>query len=130
MIVRESINFERGQDPKISMDIGNKWTRIKPGDTIECIREVMVEWKDAGEFLVFKDYVPGAYLGDRDYYFIPGNAGVIKNIVDLQEAGLRIAIIAVEKKEDAVGIRHSSPLHSTVKGTAPIEIWAKYFKVL
>lgn len=32
-LVRESISFERGHDPKYSMDLGIKtWDKIKPGD--------------------------------------------------------------------------------------------------
>ncbi len=133
MIVREHLDFERGQDPKISMDIGNKWTHIKVGDIIECTKEVIVERRDSGEFLTFKDYISGAYLGDRDYYFSPGNMGLIKTIVDLQEAGLRITIIPAETIEELEGInlnKPSSSLFYTTKGTAPISIWAKYFKVL
>ena len=131
--LQESINFERGQDPKQSMDIGNKWTRLKVGDIIECIKEVIVEGRDSGEFLIFKDYIPGSgqYLGDRDYYFIPGNLGLVKTIVDLQEHGLRITIIPGETLKELEGIDlNKSYLLSTTKGTAPIETWAKYFKVL
>jgi hypothetical protein len=131
--LEESVNFERGIEPKVSMDIGNKWTRIKPGDIIECIKEVIVEGRGSGEFLTFRDYIPGAYLGGSDYYFIPGNFGVIKNVVDLQEVGLRINLLPYETREEAerVDIKKSTiALYSATKGTAPIDVWAKYFKVL
>jgi hypothetical protein len=128
--LQESVNFERGIEPKVSMDIGNKWTRIQIGDIIECTKEVIVEGKNNQEYLTFRDYAPGAYLGDNDYYFIPGNVGVVRNVVDLQEVGLRITIIPAETKEEAEGIKPTSILYSTTKGTAPIETWAKYFKVL
>jgi len=130
MIVRESLDFERGQDPKVSMDIGNKWTRLKVGDLIECIKEVIVDEENHQEYLTFREYTPGAYLGDSQYYFIPGNIGVVKNIADLQEEGLRITIIPAETREEAKGITPNSRIFSTTKGTAPIETWAKYFKVL
>jgi DNA-directed RNA polymerase subunit H (RpoH/RPB5) len=130
--VQETQNFERGQDPKISMDIGNKWTRIKVGDMIECIRRTVVEEKSNQDFLTFKDYINGQYLGDSDYSFDPGNIGVIKTIVDLQEVGLRITIIPFETKKEAISININkfSSLYSPVKGTAPIDTWSKYFKVL
>jgi len=128
--LEESLNFERGQDPKVSMDIGNKWARIKVGDIIECIKEVIVEGGGSQEFLTFKEYVQDAYLGDSDYYFIPGNAGVVKNVVNLPDVGLRISIIPVQDKEEAKGINPLSPLFSPTKGTAPIDTWAKFFRVV
>jgi hypothetical protein len=130
--------FIRGIDPKVSMDIGNKWTRVQPGDIIECIRTTIIEEKSNQDFLTFKDYIHGQYMGDRDYYFEPGNVAVIKQIVDLEEkAGFRITIIPfTSEKEARESIKKtdveslSKVLYSTVKGTAPISIWGKYFKVL
>ena len=136
--LEESVNFERGTDPKVSMDIGNKWTRVRPGNFIECIRTIIVEDKFNQDFLTFKDYIYGQYMGDRDYYFEPGNVAAIKQIVDFKEkAGLRITIIPFTsekearesiKKTDAESL--SKVLYSTVKGTASISVWGKYFKVL
>lgn len=137
--LEESVHFERGVEPKVSMDIGNKWTRIKPGDVIKCIRKTVVEEKNNLDFLTFKDYVDGQYLGDRDYYFDPDNVAVIKYVVDLGEnAGLRITIIPFSSEKEARDIKIDSQsleylsktLYATVKGTAPIDTWAKYFKVL
>jgi hypothetical protein len=129
MIIKESLNFERGQDPKISMDIGNKWARIKVGDIIQCIRETDVEVKDSGEFITFKDPVSETYLENRDYYIEIGNLGYIKTIANLQEY-FRITIIPGKTIEDFEGIGPFSNLFSTIKGTTTIDIWAKYFKVL
>jgi hypothetical protein len=136
--LEESVHFERGSDPKVSMDIGNKWTRIKPGDIIECIRKNVVRERNNQDIFTFEDYIftPETYLGDKDYYFDLGNVAFIKQIVDFEDkSGLRISIIPFSSEEEVrESIKRtdllSKSLYSTVKGTAPISTWAKYFKVL
>jgi hypothetical protein len=50
MIVRESLDFERGQEPKKSMDIGLRtWDNIKPGDILIPKKEVQIDGK--GKFV-------------------------------------------------------------------------------
>jgi hypothetical protein len=127
--LEESINFERGIDPKVSMDIGNKWTRIKVGDIIECSRPTIIRESNNMEFLEFEDYTEGEYLGDRDYVFEIGNVAYIKTIVDFGVEGLRISIIPFETEKEARELKNLA-LYSAIKGTAPISKWAKFFKVL
>ena len=46
MIVRESINFERGLDPRQAMEIGLKtWDKISPGYILKPKKEVYVSNK-------------------------------------------------------------------------------------
>jgi hypothetical protein len=128
MIVRERLDFERGIDPKISMDIGNKWVRIKSGDIIECIKRTIIREKDDQDFITFEEYFDEIYFGDRDYTFDVGNVAVIKS-VEGDEKNLSIKMVGFMTKEEALESRNLA-LYPVTKGSAPIETWAQFFKVI
>jgi hypothetical protein len=129
MIVRENINFERGIDPKISMDIGNKWTRIKVGDVIECVKRTIVRAKRRNlDYISFEEYSNEIFLRGQDYAFDPGNIAIIQS-VEKNEGNIILSVIPFESKEDTLGIKDLA-YYISIRGNAPMEKWAEFFKVI
>ena len=134
MIVRESINFERGVEPKVSMGIGNKWARIKKGDIIECIRRVLVKY-DRESQLDYLAFMPPDKIDNdpRDYYFDIGNVAIADEIRE-ENGSLKMVLIPMDDEKGALEIQKritglSRVLYARIPGDASIETWAKYFKV-
>jgi len=135
MIVREYIEFERGQDPKKAMNIGNKWVRLEPGDIIKCISRVVVTESD--EEILFQD--PKTYEKAKHrkgfYYYNIGDFGVIKHIIH-KENKLKLIVIPFadfkSAEEVSNDIRGGGKMYllSTQFGEATIEEWKKFFEVL
>lgn len=122
MIVRESIKFERGIDPKKSMNIGNPWIKIKPGDWIECIKRLIVE----DETIVFTS--PNSKILDGDsWIFDVGNAARVK-MLESKKEGTELFLRLIPMK----GITDLKYLgmFNNIEGFANIDTWAKYFKIV
>ena len=133
MIVRESINFERGIDPKRSMEIGlSKWVDIKPGDMLECIKRLVVEGGKM-EYLFFADPSKRKMTGN-DYTFDLGNVAIVK--LKRSSDPLNLSIIPFDNFDEAKEYhqkdmrQYTGTLFSTIEGKAPILTWSKYFRIV
>ena len=138
MIVRESLNFERGLDPKKSMDIGmTGFDQIQRGDVLECIK---VCWIRKGMLSFYQGTNPSwrtAEEDDRVEEFPPGTYGVIHLTPDKWKDKLILDIIPFEGARDAKEVSEKikeSPNYgqmlSKVIGAANPNTWKRHFKIV
>jgi hypothetical protein len=135
MIVRENINFERGLEPKESMNIGNPWTRVKKGSIIECIKSAIVEELTKGEYLILID--PEQYQNKQgNYYtFSEGNVAILRGVhLSPSEEVLACSLIPFDDISlipDEESLKKGKlTIYSSISARERISSWKEYFKVI
>jgi len=136
MIVRESLNFERGLDPKKSMDIGmTGFDQIKRGDIVVCIKRCWIR----GFYLNFYEGTNPSWRNDdsEPSEYEVGMYGVVYTNPDDWKDRLILDIIPLERAEDALEISNSlnkdsnyGVLLSKVIGVAVPNTWKRHFKIV
>ena len=137
MIVRESLNFERGLDPKKSMDIGmTGFDQIKRGDVLQCIKTCWIKQYNLN-FYQGRNPAWRTDDGSEGSEFEVGMYGVIDNTPDKWKDKLILDVIPFEGAKDAKEVSDSlkkSPnygmLLSKVIGVANPNTWKKHFKIV
>jgi hypothetical protein len=135
MIVRESINFERGLDPKESMNIGNPWTKLKKGSIIECIKPAIVEELTKGEYLILID--PEEYKNKQGNYYIfsQGNVAILRGVhLSSTEEVLACSLIPFDDISyipDEESLKKGKlTIYSSISARERISSWKEYFKII
>lgn len=138
MIVRESLNFERGIDPRKAMDIGMVgFDQIKRGDIVECIK---VCWIRKGMLSFYPGTNPSWRTAEEDdevIEFEKGTYGVVHLTPDKWKDKLILDLIPFEGAKDAKEVSENlrkNPNYglilSKVIGVANINTWRRHFKVV
>ena len=134
LLVRESINFERGGNPLRQMNIGMRgFNELRRGDVVQATKDILINDKD---ILVFypRDKFTGGNIFPKGGYGVVRNDGKVwkdKYILDLicyEEDNLfYVKDVSNKLKEKR---KFYGRLMAGVVGVANVNTWNKFFKVI